>query len=100
MADATFALWPTEDLTNSDEVVFLYLYFPSRAVNESAGIYSFVRLKDRMTVVLTAFANGSKAPLTVIGKSKRPRTFPRHFNRARNQGPFYVQENAWNTQAL
>ncbi|PXF47321.1 Tigger transposable element-derived protein 4 [Gracilariopsis chorda] len=95
------ALWPIEHLCNTDEVALLYRCLPSRTVHENNGTSSFVRVKDRMTAVLTVYADGKKAPLTVIGKSMRPRSFPRHVNPARDLGLFYyAQANAWNTQPL
>lgn len=101
MLKKKLALFPIYELANTDEVAVLYRCLPSRAVHENTGTSSFVRVKDRITVVLTVFANGDKAPLKVIGKSKRPRSFPRHLNPARNLGLFYyAQENAWNTQDI
>lgn len=61
-----------------DEVSVLYRYLPVKYVHESDVSSSFVRVKDRHTVMITVFDNGLKAPLTIIGKSKRPRNFPRH----------------------
>ena len=80
MLKKKLALWPIEDPANADEVAVLYLFLPSRAVHENTGTSSFVRMKDRLTVVLTVFANDARAPPRVIGKSKRPRGFPRYFN--------------------
>lgn len=43
----------------------------------------------------------SKPPLTIIGKSKRPRSFPRHIHsQADNKMFYYVQENSWNSKGI
>lgn len=89
------------DISNTDEVGVLYRSFPSRAIRSMDAASTYERIKDRLTAVLTVYADGRKAPLTIIGSAKRPRSFPRHFDPMRDQGIFYVaQSNAWNTQHL
>ena len=36
--------------------------------------------ESRLTAVLKVFADGTKAPLTVILRYKKPKSFPRHFD--------------------
>ena len=93
------ALFSITDLCNTDEVAVLFRCLPSHAVHDAGNVASFTRVKDRLTAVLTIFADGSKAPLTIIGKSKKLRSFPRHFDLMRDLGIFYIsQENASNTK--
>ena len=69
------ALFSISDLCNTDEVAVLFICLPSRAIHDAGNVASFTRVKDRLTAVLTIFADGSKAPHTIIGKSKMPRSF-------------------------
>lgn len=88
-------------ITNTDEVALLYRSFPSLAIRDRTDPSTYKRVKDRLTAVLTVFADGRKAPLTIIGKTKRTRSFPRHLDPAKVLGIFYLsQRNEWNTQAL
>lgn len=95
------AVFPIQEISNTDEVALLYRSFPSRAIRSSNRAATYGRVKDRLTAVLTVFADGRKAPLVVIGKSKTPRSFPRHFDPMRDLGIFYQSQcNAWNTKHL
>ena len=86
---------------NTDEVGVLYRSFPSRALRPGNATHSHKRVKDRLTAVLTIFADGTKAPLTIIGKSRRPKSFPRRFNVLRELNVFQMtQKNAWNTKQI
>ena len=88
-------------ICNTDEVALLYRALPRRSFRDSTKPASYSLIKDRLTAVLTVYADGRKAPLTIIGKSICPRSFPRHFDGARDLGIFYkAQENAWNTQHI
>lgn len=82
------ALYPISELWNIDEVAVLYRFLPRRAIHESNGTSSFIRVKEIMTVVLTIFADGSKALLTVIGKSMSTLTFPLLLDTMRDLGSF------------
>ena len=89
------------EIANTDEVGVLYRSFPSRAINPLDKSTSASLIKDRLTAVLTVYADGTKAPLVIIGKAKRPRSFPRLFDSVRDLGVFYfAQKNSWNTQHL
>ena len=81
---------PIENVSNSDEVAVLYRCLPIRALQDSEVGTSFIRVKDRLTVVLTIYADRSKAPLTIIGTSRNPRSFPRHFNGPKDMGLFWL----------
>lgn len=58
---------PLSCIMNADEVVVLYRSLPSKSLSQQASAYK--RIKDGLTAVLTVFADGTKAPLTIIGKS-------------------------------
>ena len=89
------------DLANTDEVACLYRSFPSRTIRSVSFAHSYKRVKDRLTAVLTIFADRTKAPLIIIGKTRRPRSFPRRFNPLRDLNVFQMtQKNAWNTKEI
>lgn len=89
------------DLANTDEVAVLHRSFPSRTVLVTDRASSYTRVKDRLTAVPTVFADGTKAPLVIIGKSKRPKSFPEHLDPTRDlRIYYYIQAHAWNTQHL
>ena len=73
------------DLCNTDEVAMLYRSFPKRAIHFADGPATYER-KACLTAVLTVFADGTKALLTVIGRYKKPKRFPRHFDATRDLG--------------
>lgn len=90
-----------EDNCNTDEVSALYRCISEISVDELHVSYSFVRFKDRLTVVLTFLAYGLKSPLTIIGKSKRSGIIHRYMDTYRNLWIFYyAKSNDWNTRAL
>lgn len=61
----------------------------------------YKRIMDRLTAILTVYADGRKAPIVIIVKSKRPKSFTKRFNPVQNLGAFYFAErNEWNTKAL
>lgn len=66
---------PKGNISKTDEVAVLYRCLPGRAVHYTSVGTSFVCLKDRLTVVLAVYADGKKAPLTVIEKAKNPVAF-------------------------
>lgn len=68
------------ELSNTDEVPVLYSSFPSRVVRLRDAPATFKIIKNRLTAVLTVSVDGIQGPLTVIGTSKQPRSFPRHFD--------------------
>lgn len=95
------SVWDIRDICNTDEVGVLYRSFPSRSINPRDQSTGYKRVKDRLTAVLTVFADGTKGPLAIIGPSARPASFPRRFDAERDLGIFYFsQRNSWNTQVL
>ena len=89
------------DLMNTDAVVVLYRSFPSRALRPENATHSYERVKDRLKAVLTIFADGTKPPLTIIGNSRRPKSFPWRFNVLLEHKVFQVtQKNARNTKKI
>lgn len=92
---------PVEKIANSDEVAVLYRCLPGRAIDKSHVGNSFIRIRDRLTVVLTVKAEGTKALPTIIGKSNRPRSFQRHLDDPKDMDLFwFAQKNAWNTKTI
>ena len=65
-------------IMDTDEVAVLFRSLPSGSISQNATLYE--RMKARLTAVLTVFRDSSKALLTIIRKSHRPRSVPRHFN--------------------
>ena len=63
------------DICNTDEVGVLYRSFPSRAIRSVDTASTYERIKDRLTVVPTVYADGRKAPLTIIGTENGPGAF-------------------------
>lgn len=95
------AFWDIRDIANTDEVGVLYRSLPSRSINPRDMPTGHKRVKDRLTAVLTVYADGTKGPLVVIGPSARPVSFPRRFDPQRDLGIYYYsQKNSWNTKAL
>lgn len=88
-------------IRNTDEVAVLYRSFPSRSIRNVNDPATYTRIKDRLTAVLTFYADGRKAPLTIIGKVKGPKSFPRNFEAEKDFCIFYkYQKNLWNTQSI
>lgn len=61
-------MWDVKDICHADEVGVLYRYFISRTDCTTDAPKAYKRLMDRMTAVITVFANGENAPLVIIGK--------------------------------
>ncbi|PXF41858.1 hypothetical protein BWQ96_08418 [Gracilariopsis chorda] len=72
------AHYPLSSIMNTDEVAILFRSLRSRPISQDGTAYE--RVEERLTAVLTIFGDGTKAFLTIIGNSKRPQSFPRHFN--------------------
>lgn len=91
-------IFSTQNICSDDEVAVFYRCLPSRALHDS-GRRWFTRVKDRMTAILTVFADGTEAPLTIIGKCARSRSCPRDFKSDSELGISYtLQKNSWKTQ--
>lgn len=89
------------EIAITDEVAVLYRSLPTKSGVTNNRPASNLRVKDRLTAVLTVYANGDKGPLVVIGKSSRPESFPKNFIPERDLGVFYYGQNSsWNTQLL
>lgn len=85
-----------DDIYNQDETGVFWRQLPQRtlATGKRAGRKQD---KQRVTVSLTCNASGTdKRELFVIGKAKRPRSFPRQFNPQRDWGMRYRNNaKAW-----
>jgi len=75
------SLYKLEDIFNADEFGLFYRLQPSATQTFKATPTSVLALgkksKERVTVLIGASATGEKLPLSVIGKSERPRCFGR-----------------------
>lgn len=92
---------PLECISNSDEISLLYRSFTSPTPQDSNSHASLLDVKDRLTAVLTVYADGTKGSLTIIGKHTRPPSFPAHFDPVRDKNVFYqTHHNAWNTKKI
>jgi hypothetical protein len=70
---------PPHDLFNTDETAFNFRELPKKTISSRGVRVSGSKVsKDRMTVVLTANADGTERfPMLVINKSVKPRSFGR-----------------------
>ena len=95
------ALFPVQDIFNSDEASVLCRSFPIHANRSTQRPATHERVKDRLTVICFVLADRRKGPLVIIGTSKRPRSFPRRFDALHDFFVFYqTQKDAWNTKNL
>lgn len=76
----------------------LYRAFPNSSVNRRVRTTGYKLVKDRLTAVLTVFADGYKAPLVVIGPSDRPECFHRCNTNMYLGIHYYSQKNSWNSK--
>lgn len=89
------------DISNTDEVVVLFRALPSRSVNPRDRPTGQKLIKDRLTAVLTLFADVTRALLVVIGPSRIPASFRPLFFPELDLGIFYYSpKNSWNTHVL
>ena len=91
--------WP-HDIFNADETGLYFRGFPERGYGlKNENLCGGKKAKDRITVLVCANMTGDeKRPLLVIGKSKKPRCFPKDLS---NLPVFYRHStNAWMTSDL
>lgn len=90
-----------QDISNTVGVSVLFWFLSSRTVGTTERAAAYKRGKENLTAVLTVFADGRKPPQVVIGKSRRPQSFPKNFNPKTDLGVYYyAQSQAWTTQNL
>ena len=65
-----FCLSSVAYICNTDEVGVLYRSFASGSIRSVDTASTYERIKDRLTAVLTVYADGKEAPLTIIGTAK------------------------------
>lgn len=87
-----YAFWDVQDIVNTEEVGVLYRCFSNRTVCRMNYLTAFKPIKERLTAVLTDFYDGRKAPLVVIGKYKRSKSFPRKFDPLKDLGIHYYSQ--------
>lgn len=75
-------------ICNTDEVAILYGSFPSRAIRTRENLSPYTRVKVHLTALLTVYAIETKAPLTIIDSSRKPRNLRRHFDGAKDVSIF------------
>ena len=88
------------DIFNADETALYYRGFPDRGYGmKNDKLCGGKKAKDRITVLVCAnMAGDEKCPLLVIGKSKKPRCFPKNLT---NLPVLYrSSKNAWMTAGL
>lgn len=71
---------------NTDKVAILYRSFLNHPKRNKLGRFSYDLHKNHLTVILSEYTDARKAPLTIIGTAKRPRSILRHVNYARHVG--------------
>ena len=87
-----------DDIFNADETGVYFRCFPDKGYSiRGDDLPGGKKAKDRLTVMLCAiYMSGSdKIPLLVIGKSKRPRSFPKYLSKLPVQ--YHTSKNAWMT---
>ena len=92
--------YSTEDIYNTDETGLYYRGLPDRGyAHISETLSGAKKAKDRITVLLTANMTGldKREPL-VIGKSKKPRGFPRDHSKLPVK--YRNSSNAWMTSDI
>lgn len=106
--------YPIEYICNTDEVVVLFCMFPSQSVTPQDRRYSstpswwepsirwyhHILDKHRFTTIPAIYAYGTKAPLFIIGKSKRQKESQALQPRKRPRWLYYSRKNAWNNQPI
>lgn len=71
--------YSSKDIFNMDETGLLFKEIPIKTISYSSK-KGFKKIKERLSIVLCCNADGTeKYPLTIIGKSKKPRCF-KNFN--------------------
>eukprot|EP00892_Ulva_mutabilis_P001725 jgi/Ulvmu1/11553/UM078_0046.1 len=87
-----------DDIFNQDETGLLWRQPPTRTL-ASAKKSGRKAEKERVTISLTCNASGTeKRELFIIGKAKRPRSFPKKFHPKRDLGIRYANnKTAWMT---
>lgn len=89
-----------EDIYNCDECGISMRSIPTRSLirkGEKAG--GTKSLKERFTVLFTASATGHKEKMWVIGKAKKPRSFP-SFSVYQNAFVYRNNTRAWMTSSI
>lgn len=90
-----------ENAANSDEIAMLYFYLPGLVIHDSHVGTSFIRAKNSVTVALMEKGDGMSVSLTIIGKTTKPRSFPRHCYGSKDMRLFSLAErNARSTQTI
>jgi hypothetical protein len=93
-------IFTPDDVYNQDETGIFWRQLPTRslATMKRAG---GKKIKERVTVSLTCnFTGNDKRPLLLIGKAKRPRSFPKSFQPKRDMNVHYANNKAaWMTTA-
>lgn len=89
-----------DNKAKTDEVGVLFRLFSSGTVNPQDHLNASPRIKDLIVAVLIVFANGKKSALVVIGKSKRPTSFPLGFEPSELGIYHYAQKKSRNARYL
>ena len=74
------ALFSAHDIFNSNEGDVMYICFPSHALRSTKRQKTYERVKYGLIATFSVLADWRKGPLVTIGTSKKPRSFPHHFD--------------------
>ena len=92
------------DIYNMDETAIFYRLLPNKSyIKQGEERHGTKVIKDRYTVVCCANLAGEKEKLTIIGKSKRPHSFPKKKAVLANFNKFVTYRNnrkGWQTSQL
>ena len=90
-----------EDVFNADEMGLYFRALPQGSLvvkgDPSRGTKTS---KDRITVLLACSSSGEKLTPLVIGKSKRPRCFPKNFTSSTLPVHYHHNKKAWMTCSI
>lgn len=90
-----------EDIYNCDKTSIWFRTVPTKSLIHSTENASGVKLlKDRFTVLLTASATGKKEKMWVIGKSKKPRSFPKYESDYSTAFTYKSNKRGWMTSDI
>ena len=90
-------IYSINNIANCDETALFYKVLPNKILHlkgEKCSIRKF--FKERITLLLIVFADGTFKKLVVIGKSRSPRCFKR-LDKNKFLVTYYANNKAWMT---
>lgn len=92
-----------EDIYNCDETGIFFRSIPTKSLirkAEGEKAQGTKVLKDRFTLLLTASATGVKEKMWIIGKSKKPHSFPKNASVYHRSFTYRYNTKAWMTTEI